>query len=1202
MARSVWKLGKFDKGINSHTDPKDINSDEWVELDDVNVSKVGIAKVLGRPKSDTSIHQPEIGTLIGGKGLYRFTSDNSYMPNIAASSAHILENTIDGGGGVKSHALFGIKSLVWLFSTAKPPSDATTTVSFQLKIGGTAIMDAMVCLSGNMAQNTGDTTSTTTNVFDDVVEDSSGDLFTSTTAKYTNIPHNLCVYPENSNTGINNVNGWNDVMSNGHYIYTSNLFWDGDFLGGDHHDENNNLNQNGIPFSATYDSDGYPTGTLDFHTHYMLGFYYWEGYNEDVLADGETSEQSEWGLGDFQPANWADSGFIVPRNIDDSNSYDNYKKARLSFMGNLIKAINSYSGSGSNDYQAEFNENGGTVHLTDNADDMIVLVCSNDGVMTGDGLITAEITCSAAGGTSSFVTSGINLLTDSDRYGQGYGISDWQAPDDSILSDIEVIDSSAGAMVLQGEGGVTSGSTGVTETWRLTIRGDSNSEDIIEITIQGTGDSVANESVRIVAKYATNQLFVAAIKSEIDALSDYAAATGAEASGYNDSNTPYYTDITSDTVGTAGQFNITIRWITDNSLNISSIGVEDEQLCLISKTSTLLSQNIFKGYLTDFLIWSGYATTWVDRYSNKLLNSINENDSSNYLNWYHTALNDNDPVFYDEGSTLRISESNFSLLQELDEMIKSANITDGVNNNPAGYMWANPVQWIGYKDISNHFINSDGDISFSYGVSDVKGFFIGKQAKIWSFTESGNIGLSQTNNQGAAGLDDADDIIAGENAKMIISTYKHDSGGGVDWVGTIKIYAVACYDDESETLPGHKFTTNLTFGDTDGVEDGDTFRMQILFRPATITGLKCFNDVRVNGIRLYYTHSEENHSTFWNLGKFDFNRGFIKAATVNTVDDTLGNEATYKWENANIAAINTQTGSEDNITVTNKLLGTYPDSPNAADTIIEYLEMPKTESYEDINGHSVNNDTLHVEYKAVCIAGRRIFVGNIRVWNGSFYEYYNDRMVVSPVNSLDTFPYPDNILDLEISDGDKIIALASFGDKVIQFKQYMLYVMNISTGIASEFFIEERHKWKGILNKNHFCYTDEGVFWVNERGAWIYDGDELKDLFILDSEDESQQKIDSVEWLDFISDETLVGYNALSREIIIVKKHTHATDLDADCFVYSLIVNSWTKGKKRFFSNTNKSMTNFQTTGSLGKLSYFIEETPNSAQDDAEIR
>ncbi len=47
MSRQVWKLGKFDKGINSHSDPKDIKDGEWVELDDVNISKVGVAKAIG---------------------------------------------------------------------------------------------------------------------------------------------------------------------------------------------------------------------------------------------------------------------------------------------------------------------------------------------------------------------------------------------------------------------------------------------------------------------------------------------------------------------------------------------------------------------------------------------------------------------------------------------------------------------------------------------------------------------------------------------------------------------------------------------------------------------------------------------------------------------------------------------------------------------------------------------------------------------------------------------------------------------------------------------------------------------------------------------------------------------------------------------------------------------------------------------------
>ena len=68
----------------------------------------------------------------------------------------------------------------------------------------------------------------------------------------------------------------------------------------------------------------------------------------------------------------------------------------------------------------------------------------------------------------------------------------------------------------------------------------------------------------------------------------------------------------------------------------------------------------------------------------------------------------------------------------------------------------------------------------------------------------------------------------------------------------------------------------------------------------------------------------------------------------------------------------------------------------------------------------------------------------------------------------------------------------------------------------------------------------------------------------------------------------------MSREIIVVKNHTHTISTDADCFIFSLVVHSWVKGKKRFFSAANKSMTNFQSTGSLGKLSYLVEEAPNN--------
>ena len=39
MGRSIWKIDKFNGGINSYTDPKDIANNEFADLVDINISK-----------------------------------------------------------------------------------------------------------------------------------------------------------------------------------------------------------------------------------------------------------------------------------------------------------------------------------------------------------------------------------------------------------------------------------------------------------------------------------------------------------------------------------------------------------------------------------------------------------------------------------------------------------------------------------------------------------------------------------------------------------------------------------------------------------------------------------------------------------------------------------------------------------------------------------------------------------------------------------------------------------------------------------------------------------------------------------------------------------------------------------------------------------------------------------------------------------
>tara|TARA_E500000305_G_scaffold111665_1_gene126604 strand:- start:544 stop:4329 length:3786 start_codon:yes stop_codon:yes gene_type:complete len=1255
MAKQVWKLGKFDKGINSHSDPKDIKEGEWVELDDVNISKVGVAKAIGQANIDTSVHQTSADKIIPGNGFYRFTSDNSYMPASPATSYHILTNTLDGGGGTFSEAIFSIESLVWVFPSSSEIVNGY--LKFQLFHGTTAITDQFTVVHSDGTPNFYTSVNTTPNSavevniyggttesfgssnFDDLYSiDSSAPtnsamigqilnnpFYTSDTSS-TNPSYITSSDYSNLNVGLGDF-GWSSIpdwFSNG-FFYSSNsshlksdAFWDRSWAGGQYHEiAASYYNDSNLPFSATFDASNYPNGSLSIDTHDMMGFYKWSGY------------KNEYGNMDYTNTN---SGFTVPVETTQSyydTDYDmsiEYFKMKNAFQSQLIYEINNYSGGSASDrFYAQYLENtagdenindydsssstppsasgdgGDDWHVSEELDDMIRLFPRTSGAVSG--AINCKMTyyntsgasISSNGGEagSTGISSAVHLLDDKDTY--GFIPSEGDSYEENNLETFNVtsLGPHGGAMVLRGNTSLQIGDPDTTqETWKFILKGNPASGVMLSLYFEGTGSAIDDkEIVNFPINYATNEAALIALKSDIDALTGYTSGSvTADSDSSGEIYPGYYLEIKASTGAQNHQFNLRAEWRDFNGDFVSTIGVDDEQFAFISQSSVNINtgSNVLNPLI--FKLFSTFSNTWITRFANPIT-SISDNNANKYLNWYAINTVDSslvsDPLFYDEGNVLRIAETNFSLKQQLESTYFDDNVVDNIYNDFSGYMWANPTQWLGYKDISNHFGSA-----FNYS-TDTKGFFIGLQAKIWNYTKSLNqnnvntgLVVASTNN-----LRDSNHAITGNDSLMKVH-FHQGSSGGIDWTGSIKIYAVACYDDGSESLPSHYFSSSSPsgVGYFDDDENNKTLKLRVLFKPANSLGDKCFDDARINGIRLYYTHSEENNSTFWNLGKFDFNRGFVKASVVDTTDSTDGLESKYQWATASEASIgdsNTTAADNNNITLWDG--STYD---------IEYIQMPKTKSYEDINGFSPLNNTLHVDFKSACIAGRRAFVGNIRVWNGYSYEYYNDRMVVSPVNALDSFPYPANILDLDISDGDEIIALTSYGDKVLQFKKRICYILNISTGIAAEFFIEERHKWKGIQNKNHYCITDNGIFWANDRGAWLYNGEELKDLFIREDNDSSQQIINRDEWASFISEATVIGYDAFTRDIIIVKKNKYTTTGDSDCFIYSLIVNSWTKGIKRFYPGKNNSITNFQNTGSLGKLCYLSEENNAGGSPD----
>ena len=1391
MSRDVWKISKFHGGINSYTDPKDISSNEFVELTDVDVSKIGIARMMGGITTGAEVHKVTTGGIIPGKGLYRYINDNSFVSQLDAVNGYSYDlfQHETGGGGSPTYADIGFQSVAWVFHTdvtiggsfnsELPEGHRYPTkiqdMQFTLKVNNVAITNAFTVFDSASSGETfpyrphqeyGMTSTYGVDITEDQFDTNEfksmdwaiayttwGDdnysayditeSFEQLTSLYGSTNEDtLEPYPFQNDSFASGTNVPHKVVQRltqfGHLeddIITDDPFViNGDFQNGPNDPKasrfwscdvilnpttgqvwNNtsscpwgiNLNKRRLIFDATYANNGIPNGDLDWHEHSMMGFYGWRGYELGIQDSTGTTYHELSSQFSFNGYDWIGnpmySAFYTPApkyfGGDGSNAgetfetdpsgnwnqelmydshatelgsfgvhggaYVNYWKAKMGFMHKLIEEINSYGGTGDHDrFNARwslFDTHDGIVSYNQSGGHRTNVFVGNgihiqSRAPSGNlGAIKGALTCgtvSGAGSASYVNSSNVKLLSSEDTMGcqtNDPGLSNNPPP--AIVDDHQY----SGTGIVQSGNITTYGGSApnVYEEWRLIIRGNSVSGDRIEIFVDGVEDPdsewanippytnigeavfdqanlelVANNCVSdINSNTASTNITSSAFDPSVEYPDEYGIDEGLIPTAWG-------IKLIASVAGQTYQFVPSLIWYANVHTDSIIDQVTDEQVAYITRSNRSISEqspyadlnpdSTLK--LTNLHLFSTYTSSWLYQFKhieNTVHNTFIDEKYQNCLNWYYTNNFDNDPLFWDEGSILRIIETNFKLTEEV--KLNLAVINNGVPTEDTNYidggnqMEANPSQWIGYKELSNHFSNAynQGDLG-AFDDSDAKrsGWFMGKLDKKWIYStneaqiNSGGFnkwGLIQETDTWPAYSGNSDGIPGDSPCMKVVLAV--NAAGGSDWHGTIQVYAVACYDDGSESLPGHAFTgaamNTDAFGDAGDVKSLD---VGVIFRPFDENGIRTFSDVRINGIRLYYTHDDDGYENFWNLGKIDFERGWISAKEVSSTEGDSGNLKNFDWYT--LEQINTESATWMN-NLESMINEPYLDSDaynNAilalgnkedVDVTINIPSMPKTETYEDINGISPYTTVLSMRYKAACIAGRRLFVGNLRVWDGERYRYYNDRMVVSPAGMLDTLPYPTNILDLDISDGDEIVALAAVGDRVFQFKKRVCYILNISTGIASEFFIEERLRWKGIENKNHFCNTDVGLFWFNENGAWIHDGEQILDLFVRpDKKDNLQRRIGIDKWKSFVSESSLCGYNPETREIFIIKKSKHTNSNDGDCYVYSMITESWTKGSKKFFVNTginppvdspSSSITNIINVGSTGDVSFMAE-------------
>ena len=265
----------------------------------------------------------------------------------------------------------------------------------------------------------------------------------------------------------------------------------------------------------------------------------------------------------------------------------------------------------------------------------------------------------------------------------------------------------------------------------------------------------------------------------------------------------------------------------------------------------------------------------------------------------------------------------------------------------------------------------------------------------------------------------------------------------------------------------------------------------------------------------------------------------------------------------------------------------YSAHVNTAGTDAESLILGELlDTYENQAGFSWDTQSINARYATAVMANRQIYIGNIKYTNADGEEIIkNDAMINTPVGKFDTFPYAEGyISEASINDGDKIIKLEEYNDRILQFKKTKLHIINIS-GENQE--LEATYKHRGVESAASVTKTDQGIAWANKFGVFLYDGTDIVDLLVKNNSrkiamyrtDETNQS-----WEHFLTADKdgtgaalvpMVGYSPKHRKLIIADDATAGATTDPRIMIFDFITLSWSFGSQQPSTQDGTNLRNF---------------------------
>ena len=228
------------------------------------------------------------------------------------------------------------------------------------------------------------------------------------------------------------------------------------------------------------------------------------------------------------------------------------------------------------------------------------------------------------------------------------------------------------------------------------------------------------------------------------------------------------------------------------------------------------------------------------------------------------------------------------------------------------------------------------------------------------------------------------------------------------------------------------------------------------------------------------------------------------------------------------------------------------------------LQPNQTDTYFSRTGVLEDTKSIAARFGSAVIVGRRVYIGNVQtITDDGIKEVKGDGMLKSPPNRFDTFP-SSNLVEAAINDGESIVALEEFADRILQFKEQTLYIINVSQDIE---FLEDVHKFKGVNSPASICKTDYGIAWVNRNGCYLYDGKQVINLLekggrkIISEDTDASQ---ATSWQTHIgtADIPMIGYLPKKRQLI-VKRDANSDGNGGNVYLYDMVTGSWTFGDSK---------------------------------------